>query len=101
MLGPVVALSVIAWVMRNSRYHACGLSLLILVVLGWGLWTMAEHTSRFHTDPDYRKLQAVGVFVVPLGQWLANGSLIAGIIFARRRETMRKNKKPDILRDLK
>jgi hypothetical protein len=86
MLGPVVVLTVIAWGTRNSRNNAWGLSLVILVILGWGLRTMAEHTYHFRTDPDYRKLQAIGVFAVPLGQWLASGSLGAGIVFARCRE---------------
>ncbi|MCS7468725.1 hypothetical protein NZK35_18890 [Stieleria sp. ICT_E10.1] len=86
VMGPVAVLFAIAWVTRRTRKNAWALTLVIVAILSWGLWTMGEHTYQFLSDPEYRKLQAIGIFAVPLGQWLASGSLAAGAIFARQRQ---------------
>lgn len=83
LVGPYVAMSVIAWFARPSRGARWAVLLALLPLIACGLWISGVHTYRFLTEEEYRKLQAILVFVFPLAQWLACGLLAAAVLAVR------------------
>jgi len=70
MVGPYAFLALIALSCRRyilPSYIVLGVTLLLVT---WGAYMFGVHAYRFQTDEEYRKVQQVGVFVMPLGQWL-------------------------------
>jgi hypothetical protein len=84
ILGPYVLLAVIAWMARIGRRLAWSAFAVTLLLVTWGLWVSGTHAYHYLTDPDYRKLQAVGVFLMPLGQWFLSFCLGVAVVVYRQ-----------------
>jgi hypothetical protein len=54
----------------------------------WGLYVFGEDSYRYHTEPQYRMVQRMAVFFVPLLQWAVvlavNLALLVWWLTARR-----------------
>jgi hypothetical protein len=75
MLGPYPALAVIAWISRSRWALAWATLTVTLILATWGLCATGTHTYHYLTDLEFRKLQPIGIFLMPLGQWFAVGCL--------------------------
>lgn len=69
ILGPYLALAAIAWTVRRRRVFAWVTLVVILVLSVWGLSVAGTHTYYYLTDLEFRMIQPIGIFLMPLGQW--------------------------------
>ncbi len=69
MMGPYLCLAILAWLQRGERAVSWILMALIIGLSIWGLYFIAEDSYRYHTDANYRKLQRLVAFFVPLVQY--------------------------------
>jgi hypothetical protein len=79
VLGPYLALAGIAWASRRGQKIAWTVFLTTVVLVAWGLWTNASHTYYFLTDMEFRKVQPLAIFLVPLAQWFVVVCLAAAV----------------------
>lgn len=84
ILGPYPLLAVIAWLARGDRRLAWLVFGITLLLAAWGLWVSGTHAYHYLSDVEYRKLQAVGVFLMPLGQWFLSVCLGVAVIVYRQ-----------------
>jgi hypothetical protein len=66
-----------------------GLLAVTAALAAWGLYPFGEDSYRYHTEPQYRKVQRLTAFVVPVVQWavvLAVGFVLAGLWVRSRRK---------------
>ncbi|MCO6047768.1 hypothetical protein NG895_28015 [Aeoliella sp. ICT_H6.2] len=90
IVGPYLALAAVAWFGRVSRRLAWVIFLSSLALTVWGLWGAASHAYFYQTDPEYRLVQPIGVFLIPLGQWLGSAFLGVAVESHRRQTSIRK-----------
>jgi hypothetical protein len=69
VIGPYCLLSVLAWWQRARTAVSWGLLAVTIALSAWGLYLFGEDSYRYHTDPDYRVVQRMTAFMVPLVQW--------------------------------
>ena len=69
MLGPYLCLAMIAWLQRGKLAASWTLLAVALGLSIWGLYVIGEDSYRYHTDANYRKLQRLAAFFVPLVQY--------------------------------
>jgi hypothetical protein len=88
VVGPYLVTGGLAWMQRGRRV-ASGLLLVAASLLAaWGLYVYGVDCYRYHTDPNYRMVQRVGIFMVPLCQWLVTlvlGAFLLGSWVESRR----------------
>lgn len=77
IVGPYLALATIAWWQREKLAVSWTLLAVVLGLSAWGLYVFGEDSYRYHTDRDYRKLQRLAAFIVPIVQYAA--VLLVGI----------------------
>lgn len=75
VIGPYVALGLIAWWQRERWFASLAILGAIGVLMAWGLSVSTIDCFRDHTDPEYRLMQRSALFLVPLMQWIAVGLL--------------------------
>jgi hypothetical protein len=78
LLGRYVLLCLFAWWQRRARAASWLLLALAGALAAWALYVSGVDNYRYHTEPDYRKVQRVAVFVVPLLQWVV--VLVVGLV---------------------
>lgn len=69
VVGPYLLLAALA---RRQRARAMASWSLLAVAVGlsaWGLATFGWHGYRYHVEPQYRLVQNMALFSVPLLQW--------------------------------
>lgn len=66
--GPYVLLGALAWAYRTQRGASWGLLVVALGVAALGLYLFGIDSYRYHTDPEYRQVQRMTAFVVPILQ---------------------------------
>jgi hypothetical protein len=76
IIGPYVLLALFAWRQRGQAAAAWVLLAVAVGMSAWGLYLVGEDSYRYHTDPQYRMVQRVVGFYVPLLQWAV--VLVAG-----------------------
>jgi hypothetical protein len=69
VIGPYLLLALCAWRQRGQPVASWGLLAVAGGMSAWGLYVFAEDSYRYHTEPQYRKLQRLAVLFVPLVQW--------------------------------
>lgn len=89
IVGPYLALAVIAWCGRVNRRLAWVIFSFSLGLIVWGIWGAASHAYFYQTDPEYRLVQPIGVFLIPLGQWLGSAFLGIAVASYRRQTSIR------------
>ena len=83
VVGPYLLLGLFAWRQRGRPTASWALLAVAVGLSTWGLYAFGEDSYRYHTEPEYRRVQRTVVFLVPLGQWAA--VLAAGLgLLARR-----------------
>jgi hypothetical protein len=88
VVGPYLVTAWMAWMQRGRRV-ASGLLLAAASLLAaWGLYVYGVDCYRYHTEPNYRMVQRLGIFMVPLCQWLVTlvlGAFVLGLWVGARR----------------
>jgi hypothetical protein len=91
VVGPYLLLGWLAWRQRGRRVVSWALLAVAAALSAWGVAVFAVDSYRYHTEPQYRLVQRVAVFFVPLLQWavvaLAGLALLAGRSSTRRQNT--------------
>ncbi len=71
IVGPYLCLALVAWLQRGKLAASWAILAIALGLAGWGLYILGEDSYRYHTDANYRKLQRMAAFFVPLTQYVA------------------------------
>ena len=69
VIGPYLLLALFAWRQRGRPTASWVLLAVAVGMSAWGLYVFGEDSYRYHTEPQYRNLQRLAVFFVPLVQW--------------------------------
>lgn len=69
IVGPYLVFASLAWCHRGPREGVWALLAIAIGISVCGLYTFGDHSYRWHTDPNYRKVQSMAIFFVPLIQW--------------------------------
>jgi hypothetical protein len=69
VIGPYLLLALLAWRQRGQPAASWVLLAVAVGVSAWGFYILGEDSYRYHTEPQYRTLQRMAVFFVPLLQW--------------------------------
>ena len=78
IVGPYLLLAALAW-RRRGRPTASRAMLAVAVGLSaWGLATFGWHSYRYYAEPQYRAVQNMALFSVPLLQWAV--VLLVGLV---------------------
>ena len=80
VIGPYVLLACLAWWQRARPVASIVLFVVVVAMSAWGLYIYGEDSYRYHTEPHFRMVQRMAVFVVPLAQWLI--ASVAGAVLA-------------------
>ena len=78
VLGPYLILALFAWRRRGQPAASWALLAVAVALAAWGLYVSAVDSYRYHTDPQYRLIQRMAVFFVPLLQWAV--VLLVGLV---------------------
>ena len=88
IIGPYLLLALFAWRQRGQQAASWVLLAVAVGMSAWGLYVLGEDSYRYHTEPQYRKVQRMAVFFVPLLQWaivlLVGLALLVGRLGSRR-----------------
>jgi len=71
VVGPYLLLASLAWRLRARATASRALLAVAVGLSAWGLATFGWHGYRYHAEPQYRALQNMALFSVPLLQWVA------------------------------
>lgn len=71
VVGPYLLLASLAWRQRERATASRSLLAVAVGLSAWGLATFGWHGYRYHAEPQYRALQNMALFSVPLLQWVA------------------------------
>jgi hypothetical protein len=88
VVGPYLMTAWMAWMQRGRRVASGVLLAAASLLAAWGLYVYGVDRYRYHTEPTYRMVQRVGIFLVPLCQWLVTlvlGSFLVGLWLGSRR----------------
>jgi hypothetical protein len=88
LIGPYLVMGWLAWTQRGRRVVSGILPAVASLRALWGLYVSGLDCYRYHTEPHYRLVQRMGIFVVPLCQWLVTlllGSVLLGLWLRTRR----------------
>jgi len=78
IVGPYLLLAALAW-RHRGRPAASRATLAVAVGLSaWGLAKFGWHSYRYHAEPQYRAVQNMALFSVPLLQWAV--VLLVGLV---------------------
>jgi hypothetical protein len=77
VIGPYLLLAYFAWRQRGQATASWALLAVAVGMSAWGLYVLGEDSYRYHTEPQYRMVQRMAVFFVPLLQWAV--VLVAGL----------------------
>lgn len=69
IVGPCLVIASWAWRYRGPREGEWTLLAIAIGISACGLYTFGDHSYRWHTDPNFRKVQSMAIFFVPLIQW--------------------------------
>src|SRR5262249_26631613 len=69
IIGPYLLLSFFAWRQRGRPAASWTLLAVALGLSLWGLFLFGVDSYFYHTDPEYRLVQRMVVFLAPLLQW--------------------------------
>lgn len=69
--GPYLLLASLAWRLRARMMASRAMLAVAVGLAAWGLATFGWHGYRYHAEPQYRALQNMALFAVPLLQWVA------------------------------
>ena len=92
VVGPYLCLATIAWLQRSKLHVSWTLLAVVIGLSAWGLYVLGEDVYRYHTEANYRKLQRLAVFYVPLLQYLfvslvGTSSLIHHLMSLEKKKT--------------
>lgn len=90
VIGPYLLLALFAWRQRGQRAASWVLLAVAVGMSAWGLYVFAEDSYRYHTEPQYRMVQRMAVFFVPLLQWAV--VLVVGLALLVRRLSSRRGR---------
>lgn len=68
-VGPCLVFASWAWCYRGARQGEWTLLAIAISISACGLYTFGAHSYHWHTDPNFRKVQSMAIFFVPLIQW--------------------------------
>jgi hypothetical protein len=89
LLSPYLLWALFACWQRSSQRHSIALLVLTMLLVGFGLWTLAAESAGYRAalaesprGPDYmrHRYQRMELFIVPVLQWLAG--LVTGTVLA-------------------
>ena len=69
MVGPYLVLALLAWRRRDNSAVSKAFFVLALFFAAVGLYVSGVDSYRYHTEPHYRLVQRMTIFIVPLAQW--------------------------------
>lgn len=69
VIGPYLLMALFAWRHRSQLAASWTLLAVAVSLSVWGLYLFGEDSYRYHTEPEYRMVQRMTVFFVPLLQW--------------------------------
>jgi len=69
VIGPYAALGLFAWWQRGKAGVSRALLAVTAALATLGLFVFGMDSYRYHTEPQYRMVQRMAVFLVPLMQW--------------------------------
>jgi hypothetical protein len=87
IVGPYLLLASLAWCHRGLREGSWTLLAIAIGISAWGLFVFGDHSYRWHSDPQFRKVQSMAILFVPLVQWAI--VLLVGISSVIRLQTSR------------
>jgi hypothetical protein len=88
VVGPYLVTAWMAWMQRRRRVVSGLLLAAASLLAAWGMYVYGVDCYRYHTEPNYRMVQRMGIFMVPLCQWLVTlvlGSFLLGSWVGSRR----------------
>jgi uncharacterized protein YjbJ (UPF0337 family) len=92
VIGPYLLLALFAWRQRGRPTASWVLLAVAVGMSAWGLYVFGEDSYRYHTEPQYRNVQRLAVFFVPLVQWaivlVVGLVLLVGGLNARTKEAV-------------
>ena len=71
IVGPYLCLAMAAWLYRGKLASSWTLLVVVVGLSAWGLYVLGMDSHRYHTDANYRKVQRMAAFFVPLVQYAA------------------------------
>jgi hypothetical protein len=86
-IGPYLLLALFAWWHRGRRAASWVLFAVAVGLSAWGLWVFGMDSYRYHSEPHYRMIQRMDVFVVPLWQWAVVLAVGLALRVSRRAES--------------
>ncbi|WP_339748727.1 hypothetical protein [uncultured Rubinisphaera sp.] len=89
VIGPYLLMAIYAWIWRANPPASYLCLTIVLVLSTGGLYFFALDSYRYHTVPDYRKIQRMVVFLVPLFQWVV--AMVAGFLIWGKAATRAKS----------
>jgi hypothetical protein len=87
IVGPCLVFASLAWCHRGPREGEWTLLAIAIGISACGLYAFGDHSFRWHTDPNFRKVQSMTIFFVPLIQWAI--VLVVGISLVVRAQISR------------
>ena len=87
IVGPYLLLASLTWCHRGLWKGSWTLLAIAVIISASGLYIFGNHSYRWHTDPQFRKVQSMAIFFVPLVQWAI--VLLVGISSVVRWQTFR------------
>jgi len=88
LIGPYLILGLFAWWQRDKATVSRVLFVLAYLLSAWGLYVSGVDSYRYHTEPQYRMVQRVWVFLVPMARWVVVflfGLVLLGLRLGSRR----------------
>ena len=88
VVGPYLVTAWMAWMQRGRRVVSGVLLVAASLLAAWGLYVYGVDCYRYHNEPNYRMVQRMEIFLVPLCQWLVTlvlGAFVLGLWVGARR----------------
>ena len=93
VIGPYLLLARFAWSRREETAASWVLLVSTAVLAAGGLYVFGEDSYQYHTKPEFRRIQRLAVFLVPIVQYGAVSFLWVGEfvwrLYSRRSPTLR------------